>query len=75
VPLWLRTRQIQVRADGSVIAVPLRSRGVGRVARIEVRSEGPTLAGWLLGGVHFGVAIESTVHRILPAVQEAPAVA
>jgi Acetoacetate decarboxylase (ADC) len=41
VPLWMRTRQTQVHADGSVIAVPLRSRGVGRVARIEVRSEGP----------------------------------
>jgi Acetoacetate decarboxylase (ADC) len=72
VPLWLRARQTQVRADGSVIAVPLRSRGVGRVARVEVRCEGPTLPGWLLGGVHFGVAIERAVHRILPAVEEGP---
>jgi hypothetical protein len=71
VPLWLRGQQAQVRADGSTIAVPLRSRGVGRIARIEVRSEGPTLPGWLLGGVHFGVAIERAVHRILPAVEEA----
>jgi hypothetical protein len=69
VPLWLRARQTQVRADGSVIAVPLRSRGVGRVARIEVRSEGPTLPDWLLGGVHFGVAVERAVHQILPAVE------
>ncbi|MHB8242683.1 MAG: hypothetical protein ACYDHN_11920 [Solirubrobacteraceae bacterium] len=64
----MRTQQTQVRADGSVIAVPLRSRGVGRVARVEVHSDGPTLPHWLLSGVHFGVAVERAVHRILPAV-------
>jgi hypothetical protein len=69
VPLWMRTHQTQIRADGSVIAVPLRSRGVGRVARIEVRSEGRTLPSWLLSGVHLGIAIERAVHRILPAVE------
>jgi len=70
VPLWLRARQRQVRADGSVIAVPLRSRGVGRLARVEVHTEGPTLPGWLPSGVRFGVAIEHAVHRILPAIEE-----
>lgn len=69
MPLWVRTLQTQVRADGSVIAVPLRSRGVGRIARVKVRTEGPTLPEWLLGGVHYGVAIERVVHRILPAVE------
>jgi hypothetical protein len=65
----MRTQQTQVRADGSVIAVPLRSRGVGRIARIEVSSAGRTLPAWLLGGVHLGIAIEHAVHRILPAVK------
>ncbi len=69
MPLWMRTQQTQVRADGSVIAVPLRSRGVGRIARIEVSSVGRTLPAWLLGGVHLGIAIEHAVHRILPAVK------
>jgi hypothetical protein len=69
IPLWLRTRQAQVRADGSVIAVPLRSRGIGRLARVAVRSDGPTLPSWLLGGIHVGVAIERATHRILPAVR------
>ena len=67
LPLWLRSRQTQVRADGTVISVPLRSRGVGRLARVAVRSDGPTLPGWLLGGIHTGVAIEHATHRILPA--------
>ena len=69
MPLWLRGRQTQVRADGSIVTVPLRSRGVGRVARVEIRTEGPTLPNWLLGGVHFGLTIEHVVHRILPAVE------
>jgi hypothetical protein len=70
VPLWTRSRQTQVRADGSLITVPLRSRGIGRLARIEVQSDGPTLPCWLLGGVHFGLALERVTHQILPAVED-----
>lgn len=69
MPLWVRGSQTQVRADGSIVTVPLRSRGVGRLARVEVRTEGPTLPSWLLSGVHLGLAIEHVVHRILPAVE------
>lgn len=63
-------RQTQVRADGSVIIVPVRSRGVGRVARVEVLADGPTLPYWLSSGVHIGVAIERVQHRILHAIVE-----
>lgn len=67
LPLWARARQTQVRADGSLAVVPVRSRGVGRIARVEVQSSGPTLPAWLTSGVHFGVAIERVTHRILAA--------
>ncbi len=70
MPLWARVRQTQVRADGAVIVVPVRSRGVGRVARVEVRTDGPTLPYWLSSGVHIGVAIERVQHRILRAIEE-----
>ncbi len=67
MPLWARAQQTQVRADGSLAVVPVRSRGVGRIARVEVQSSGPTLPAWLVSGVHIGVAIERVMHRILEA--------
>lgn len=70
MPLWLRTQQTQVRADGSTIGVPVRSSGIGRAARVEVRTDGPTLPRWLSSGVHVAVAIERATHRILPAIEE-----
>jgi hypothetical protein len=65
--LFARGSQAQVRADGTPVTVPIRSRGVGRVARIEVSSDGPTLPQWLRSGTHFGVIIERATHTILPA--------
>ncbi|MGD1058580.1 MAG: acetoacetate decarboxylase family protein [Solirubrobacteraceae bacterium] len=70
MPLWARVQQTQVRADGSMIGVPIRSVGIGRAARVEVHTEGPTLPHWLTSGVHMGVAIERVKHRILPAIEE-----
>jgi hypothetical protein len=67
VPLYLRGSQAQVRADGEVVTVPIRSRGVGRLARIEVSADGPSISSWLRSGVHMGVAVESAQHKILPA--------
>ncbi len=68
MPLWVRGSLAQVNADGTVLAVPVRSRGVGRLARIEVTSEGPTLPSWLRAGVHAGAVLERATHTILPAV-------
>jgi hypothetical protein len=64
--LYARASEAQVRADGTVITIPIRSRGLGRLARVEIASEGPTLADWLRAGVHLGVVIERATHTILP---------
>jgi hypothetical protein len=66
MPLYSRGSQVQVRADGEVLTVPVRSRGIGRLARVQVSVEGPTISGWLRGGVHTGVVIERAKHVILP---------
>jgi hypothetical protein len=65
--LYSRGSQVQVRADGEVVTVPVRSRGIGRLARVEVSSDGPSISSWLRSGVHMGVAVESAKHTILPA--------
>jgi hypothetical protein len=67
MPLWLRASTTQVRADGAIQTVPISSRGVGRLARVEVSAEGPTLSSWLLAGVHMGVVVERVTHTIGPA--------
>jgi hypothetical protein len=67
MPLWLRASTTQVRADEVIVTVPISSKGVGRLARIEVSAEGPTLSSWLLAGVHMGVVVERVTHTIGPA--------
>jgi hypothetical protein len=67
IPLWLRAGTTQVRADQAILTVPVRSKGVGRLARIEVNTEGPTLPSWLLAGVHLGLVVEHATHTIGPA--------
>ncbi len=67
MPLYSRGSQVQVRADGEVVTVPVRSRGIGRLARVEVSADGPSISRWLKSGIHMGVAVESARHMILPA--------
>jgi hypothetical protein len=68
MPLYSRGSQVQVRADGGVLTVPVSSRGIGRPARVEVSVEGPTISSWLRSGVHMGVVVERARHTILPAI-------
>jgi len=65
--LLSRASQVQVRADGEVITVPVRSRGIGRLARVEVSAAGESISSWLRSGVHMGIVVEHAKHRILPA--------
>ena len=37
--IYSRGSQVQVRADGEVVTVPVRSRGIGRLTRVEVSSD------------------------------------
>lgn len=73
VPLWMRTALTQVDAHGTIVTVPIRSTGVGRLARITVDCQGPSLPHWLRSGTHLGAVVERATHTILPAIPDPPA--
>jgi hypothetical protein len=66
VPLPLVGRFSNAQAAGRAAVV---LRGRGRLARVHVRAQGPTLTGWLGAGTHLGVVASGrmVVHAAAPA--------
>lgn len=57
LPLAAVARDVQVDEAGRELVIPVTARGLWRAARVEVRTSGPTLPSWLVGGTHRGLVL------------------
>jgi hypothetical protein len=57
LPVRLPLRDVQLTPDGRELEIPIALAGRVQLATVTVRSEGPSLPGWLLAGRHRGFVL------------------